>query len=150
MSRAAVNTLLAPVPAASWTPYPVSRAWAPRSLVAMQGGEMDRKRRLGYAIRRAREKRDLSPPQLADLVGVGRDTVNAWERGDSVPSMLYLGPLCAALMVDPRLFADLPEEPPSPVDDYLLVQEATTRATVKAFEPKPRRGRRPAAEGSAE
>lgn len=110
---------------------------------------MERRRRLAYAIRRAREKRDLTPPQLADLVGVGRDTVNAWERGDSIPSMLFLGPLCAALMVDPRLFADLPEEPPSPVDDYLLVQEATTRGIARAFEPKPRRrGRQPADEAS--
>jgi transcriptional regulator with XRE-family HTH domain len=115
---------------------------------------MDRKRRLGYAIRRAREKRDLTPPQLADLVGVGRDTVNAWERGDSVPSMLYLGPLCAALMVDPRLFADLPEEPPSPVDEYLLdrqlVQEATARGMVRALQPEePRPARRGRPRGGA-
>lgn len=117
---------------------------------------MDRKRRLGYAIRRAREQRNLTPPQLADLVGVGRDTVNAWERGDSVPSMLHLGPLCTALMVDPRLFADLPEEPPSPVDQYLLdqrlVQEATARGMVRALEPEEprptRRGRQRGDEAS--
>lgn len=92
----------------------------------------------------------MTPPQLAERIGVGRDTVNAWERGDSVPSMLYLGPLCAALLVDPRLFADLPEEPPSPVDDYLLVQEATTRGVLRALEPPKKRGPRPADEGSAE
>jgi transcriptional regulator with XRE-family HTH domain len=119
----------------------------------MKDGEMDRKRRLGYAIRRAREQRRLSPPQLADLIGVGRDTVNAWERGDSVPSMLHLGPLCAALMVDPRLFADLPEEPPSPVDQYLVdladVQAATVRGIARGMEPKPpRRGAPRADEGS--
>jgi len=116
---------------------------------------MDRKRRLGYAIRRAREQRRLSPPQLADLIGVGRDTVNAWERGDSVPSMLHLGPLCAALMVDPRLFADLPEEPPSPVDEYLVdladVQAATVRGIAAGFDPPiRRRAARPTDAGSGE
>lgn len=130
--------------------YPVAGPWSPRRVMTMHGGEMDRKRRLGYAIRRAREKRDLSAPQLADLIGVGRDTVNAWERGDSVPSMLYLGPLCSALLVDPRLFADLPEEPPSPVDDYLLVQEATLRGIVRAQEPRPKRGARRGGAASGE
>lgn len=114
---------------------------------------MDRKRRLGYAIRRAREQRGLTPPQLAELVGVGRGTINDWESGASVPSMLYLGPLCAALVVDPRLFADLPDEPPSPVDAYLMdledVQAATVRGIAAAFQPPPRRrGARTAAEGS--
>lgn len=99
---------------------------------------MERKRRLGYAIRRAREKRELTPPQLAERVGVGRGTINDWESGVSVPSMLYLGPLCAALQVDARLFADLPEEPPSPVDDYLLVDEATARGAARARrQPRP-------------
>lgn len=80
----------------------------------------DRKARLAYAIRRARERRGMTPPQLAEAVGRGRGTVNDWESGKSAPSLLDLGPLCAALAVDPRLFADLPEEPPSPVDDYLV------------------------------
>jgi len=82
--------------------------------------ESQRKSALAYAIRRSRERRGLTPPKLAALIHVGRDTVNDWEAGRSVPSMLYLGPLCEALRVDPRLFADLPEEPPSPVDEYLV------------------------------
>ena len=124
--------------------------WTPRRLVAMDAGENRRKAALGYAIRRARERRGLTPPKLAEKLGVGRDTVNDWEAGRSVPSMLYLGPLCAALSVDPRLFADLPEEPPSPVDDYLLVDEATARGVARAREPRPRspRGRRPDADES--
>lgn len=96
--------------------------------------ESQRRTALAYAIRRAREKRGLTPPKLAALIHVGRDTVNDWEAARSVPSMLYLGPLCEALRVDPRLFADLPEEPPSPVDEYLVdvarqgVEEGLRRA----------------------
>lgn len=128
------------------TPVP----WCPRTVAGVQGGEIERKRRLGYAIRRAREKRELTPPQLAERIGVGRGTINDWEAGESVPSMLYLGPLCVALQVDARLFADLPEEPPSPVDEYLLVDEATARGVARAREPRPRssRGRRPDADES--
>ena len=102
----------------------------------MQTGEMDRKRRLGYAIRRAREQRGMSPPELATRIGVARDTVNAWERGDSVPTLLLLGPLCEALRVKPELFAVLPDEPASPVDDFLLVVEATHRAADTARRPR--------------
>lgn len=112
------------------------------------GGE---KRRFAYALRRARERRELTPPQLAALLGVTPGTVNRWEKPEEkdAPSILALGRLCTALGVKPELFADLPEEPPSPVDDYLLVQESTTRAIVRALTPKPaRRGKRPAAEGS--
>lgn len=96
--------------------------------------DTDRKARLAYAIRRARERRGLTPPQLAQAVGRGRGTVNDWESGKSSPSLLDLGPLCVALGVDPRLFADLPEEPPSPVDEYLVdvarqgVEEGLRRA----------------------
>lgn len=75
------------------------------------------------------------------MLGVARGTINDWESGDSVPSMLFLGPLCDALGADPRLFADLPEEPPSPVDAYLRdvrdVQAAAQRGV--------RRGHRKAA-----
>jgi hypothetical protein len=34
--------------------------------------------------------------------------------------MIYLGPLAAALSVDPRLFADLPAIPPSGAAEYLV------------------------------
>lgn len=118
---------------------------------------MERKRRLGYAIRRAREQRGMSPPELASRIGVARGTVNEWESGGSVPSMLYLGPLCDALMVDPRLFADLPQEPPSPVDDYLIeLQDRTVQAAQDAVreeterQPRRPRARKRSDEGSAE
>lgn len=107
--------------------------WHPPSLRVVIS-DPDRKVRLAYAIRRAREQRGMTPPQLAAAVGRGRGTINDWESGKSAPSLLDLGPLCSALGVDPRLFADLPEEPPSPVDEYLVeaaragVEEGLRRA----------------------
>lgn len=110
--------------------------------------EDERKRRFAYALRRAREKRGLTPPQLADRMGVVRGTINRWEDPErkDAPSILQLGSLCAALGVDPRLFAVLPPEPPSEVDDYLV------SATLEGLEEgmrAPRRQRRAAADDDA-
>jgi transcriptional regulator with XRE-family HTH domain len=111
--------------------------WQPPTLVSVLSEE-ERKARLAYAIRTARERRGMTPPQLAARIGRGRGTVNSWESGESVPSLLDLGPLCAALQVDPRLFADLPPIPPSPVDEYLVGQ-----AVAEGVEEGRRRAARP-------
>jgi transcriptional regulator with XRE-family HTH domain len=86
--------------------------------------EEDRKARLAYWIRDIRFRRGLTPPKLAERIGVSRSTINKWEAGEQVPSMIWLGPLAAALSVDPRLFADLPAIPPSTVADYLVDDDA--------------------------
>src|SRR5690606_26683664 len=70
-----------------------------------------RRSRLAYAIRSARDKRGMTPPQLADRLHVARGTVNKWESGEQVPNLLMLGPLCDALGVDANLFAVLPPIP---------------------------------------
>ena len=101
--------------------------------------EEERKARLAYWIRDIRFRRGLTPPKLAELVGVSRSTVNKWESGDQVPSMIWLGPIAAALSVDPRLFADLPAIPPNAAADYLVdvavasgVEEGRRRAQAGA------------------
>ena len=104
---------------------------------------VERKARFVYALRRAREKRGLTPPQLADRLRVSRGTVNRWEdplRKDA-PSILMLGVLCEKLGVEPRLWAVLPPEPPSEVDDY-LVEEATLDGIARGLG-RPRRRARP-------
>lgn len=98
--------------------------------------EEERKRRIAYVIRSARERRGLTPPVLADRVGRSRGTVNDWERGDSTPSLVDLGPLCRALGLDPRAFAELPAIPPDPVAEFLLA------AADSGFEEGVRRARR--------
>ncbi len=82
--------------------------------------DIERKRRIAYAIRSAREERGLSRPELAQLVGVGRGAVSDWENAATLPGVLNLGPLCDALSVDADLFAHPPEIPDSPVRRYML------------------------------
>lgn len=96
--------------------------------------DVDRKGRFAYALRRARVQRGLTPPQLAQRVGVSRGTVNRWEDAQSkdAPSILKLAALSSALGVDPRLFAVLPPEPPSEVDQF-LVTEAALRGLEEAL-----------------
>lgn len=114
--------------------------WRPLRLLPV-GSDLDRKARLAYAIRYAREQRQMTPPQLAERLGRSRGTINDWESGKSAPSLLDLGPLCEVLGADPRLFADLPPEPVSPVDEYLVaqtVQEGLAEGVRRAA-PKPAR-----------
>jgi transcriptional regulator with XRE-family HTH domain len=133
MHYAVSSTMFRALPTTMSAPSVRHEGWRPPSLRVVIS-DTERKSRLAYAIRHARERRGMTPPQLAEAVGRGRGTVNDWEAGKSAPSLLDLGPLCAALKVDPRLFADLPEEPASPVDDYLIqvasegVQEGLRRA----------------------
>lgn len=95
--------------------------------------DQSRKARLAYAIRSARDKRGLTPPQLADRLNVARGTVNKWESGEQVPSLLMLGPLCAALGVDANLFAVLPPIPAWEGESYLM-DDPATRAARAALE----------------
>jgi transcriptional regulator with XRE-family HTH domain len=91
--------------------------------------EEERRARLAYVIRAAREMRDLNVAQLADALGVAHSTVYAWEKGEKAPSLLMLGPLCDALGLSPMVFRDLPEEPPSPLAQYL--EPAAERAVAR-------------------
>lgn len=84
--------------------------------------EQERRQRIAYAIRKYREGRSMSPPQLAEKVGRSRGTINDWEAGRSTPSLADLGPLSSALQVDPRVFAELPAIPADPYADYLVDQ----------------------------
>lgn len=82
--------------------------------------EEERKARIAYAIESAMLRRGMTPPQLAAKVGRSRGTVNDWVAKRSTPSLVDLGPLCAALNVKPELFAELPPIPADPLADYLL------------------------------
>lgn len=122
--------------------------------------EQDRKARIAYAIENAMLRRHLTPPQLAERVGRSRGTVNDWIAGRSTPSLVDLGPLCAALSVDPKLFAELPPIPVDPLAEYLLevaesgvaegVRRATSRRRRAPSTPAPSPERSPrAAEGQS-
>lgn len=105
------------------------------------------KARLAYAIRQARTDAGLSRPELAAAVGVGRGAVNAWEKGESVPSLLNLGGLCDALQVEADLFAHPPPVPQSSVAPYRL-RAVAERAADYAVDEAP--AERPAAAAKAD
>jgi len=48
-------------------------------------------------LKSARAAKDLSQQQLADLVGVSRQTINAIEKGDYNPTIRLLLSICRAL-----------------------------------------------------
>ena len=48
-------------------------------------------------LKAARAAKDLSQQQLADLVGVSRQTVNALEKGDYNPTIRLCLAICRAL-----------------------------------------------------
>jgi len=100
--------------------------------------DIERKHRIAYAIRSAREARGFSRPQLAALVGVSRGAVSDWENAETLPGLLNLGPLCDALGVDPDLFAHPPEIPVSPVRQYLreVAEQAADYAVDEALGPQ--------------
>lgn len=98
--------------------------------------EQERKERIGYVIRTARERRGLTPPELAEKVGRSRGTINDWEAARSSPNMVDLGLICAALEIEPRVFAELPAIPVDPIAEYLIPTAAS------GVEEGMRRGRR--------
>lgn len=112
--------------------------------LALVLSEQERKDRLAYWIRDTMDRRKMTPPRVALIVGVSRSTVTAWAAGRQVPSLIYLGPLSQALSVDPRLFADLPPIPPSGAAEYLV--DAATSAVDEGV----RRGRAPQAPAAAD
>ena len=48
-------------------------------------------------LKAARAAKDLSQQQLADLIGVSRQTVNAIEKGDYTPTIRLCLAICHAL-----------------------------------------------------
>jgi transcriptional regulator with XRE-family HTH domain len=105
------------------------RPWSPSRLQIVID-DPTRKARFAYAIRTARERRGLTPPQLAKLLDVQPSTVNAWEHPakTAAPSILYLGLLCEALGVDANLFAVLPPIPAWEGETYLMDDPAERAA----------------------
>jgi len=87
--------------------------------------DVERKERLGYAIREAMRRRRLTPPKLGKQVGRSGETIRRWMAGTNAPSVLELGALAEALGVDPLYLVNPPPVPEYPLDDYLLEDEPT-------------------------
>ena len=52
-------------------------------------------------LKSARTEKNLSQQELADLVGVSRQTINAIEQGDYNPTIRLCISICKALVWDP-------------------------------------------------
>ena len=56
---------------------------------------------IGERLRQLREERALRQEDLAELAGVGKNTINRLERNKTEPHMTTVRKLAAALEVDP-------------------------------------------------
>jgi putative transcriptional regulator len=55
---------------------------------------------IGGVIKAAREQAGLSQEQLAQKLGVTRQTVGSWERGKTQPSLTMIALLCKLLDIN--------------------------------------------------
>lgn len=100
--------------------------------------DVTRREQLGLAIRAAMKAEGITQEELAERLGKSPTTVGRWVRGDTVPTVLEVGPLATALRVSPMLFIDPPAVPAYPIEDYRLVSGVTAAAQARAFEPRER------------
>jgi transcriptional regulator with XRE-family HTH domain len=61
---------------------------------------------IGERLRRLREQRALRQEDLAELAGIGKNTVNRLEKNYTEPHMTTIRKLAAALDVEPRDLLD--------------------------------------------
>ena len=97
--------------------------------------------RLAYAIRAALSVKGWKPPDLARAMKRDPSTTARWADGSSVPSLLVLKELAAALSVRPEFLYDPPPIPEYPLSEY-LVREATAAGMeegIAAARPRRRR-----------
>lgn len=66
--------------------------------------------RIGEAIRAARVVRGMSQDRLADLMGVARNTIGAWERGENKPQFEMIELLMRVLAPELQSYFDLNRE----------------------------------------
>ena len=66
---------------------------------------------LGDKIRRLRSERKVSQGELAEGIGVSRQTVSKWESDVTRPNMESIRSLCSYFSVDVSIFIDeVPQE----------------------------------------
>lgn len=102
---------------------------------ASEAGENEQRARLIYWIRDAMRRRKIkSVAALAKGMGAPESSVHRWlaEEGTAPFPMVWLGPLCRVLRVDPLVFAQLPPIPADPLAPYLLVTDDLAEVALDA------------------
>ena len=65
---------------------------------------------IGKNLQKIRKQKNLTQEELAETVGVARQTIAKWENGESVPDLALAGKLAAALEVSLDDLANAPED----------------------------------------
>lgn len=121
--------------------------------------EAEMRRRFAYALNSAMAVKGWKAPDLAKAIKRDASTTTRWVNGETVPSLLILKPLAAALGVRPDFLFDPPPVPDYPLSDYLVdalddaaasgAAEGKRRARSTPDTPPHTPARRPRAAGAA-
>ena len=92
---------------------------------------------VGEKIRNAREDKDLSQTDMANLIPMNQSNYSKIERGIQEPSMGQLRRICQILNLDPRYLLDLGESTPVSKKDIDLLKDvkkfiAKYKSSIKA------------------
>jgi transcriptional regulator with XRE-family HTH domain len=96
--------------------------------------------RIGYRMRRIREKKDLSLADLSRMTGISKSTLSRLESGQRKPSLELLLPVAAALAVPldeivaaPRILDPRMPQEPRRTDGRVIVPLSRTQGEPKAY-----------------
>ena len=64
----------------------------------------------GTVIKKLREEKKMTQQELADLSGIGRSTINAYELGTRNPTAKRLGKIALAFEIPPGLIFYMAEQ----------------------------------------
>ena len=90
---------------------------------------------LGDRIKQARLLRGLTLEELGDLLGVTRQLVHQWQKGESDPRK-HIGDLCKALQMPPEYFhgqAPAPDALEAKMKRLSQAQRAVVEAAIDAM-----------------
>lgn len=75
---------------------------------------------IGYRLKEAREQKNLTQQQLADLIGASHNSINDWENDKNKPDLDTIGMLCDVLDITPNYLFGKDGDALSPFDKELL------------------------------
>lgn len=75
---------------------------------------------IGYKIKEAREQKNLTQKQLADLIGAAHNSISDWENNKNKPDLDTIKLLCGALKITPNYLLASTEDDFSPKEKLLI------------------------------
>ena len=87
---------------------------------------------IGEKLRRARMRQGLTQEEVADKIGVSRQTVSKWESDVTRPNMESIRSLCGYFSVDVSIFIDEVPQECSPAAQFRQKERALLLSTRKS------------------